>query len=102
MASKALDEGHVEEAWKWQAVAEEYGLNLQDAEARAYHSEGQHAGEPYDDDVGDPAYVLEHDTVDLPQASPQVIEQARERAAETVAGARISNGHRDYGWEGDR
>lgn len=102
MAKRALDEGEVAEAWKWQAVAEEYGIDLRDAEARAYHSEGQHAGEAYDDDVGGPAYVLDHDTVDLPQASPEVLVRAREQAAEIVAGARNSNGHRDHGWGGDR
>jgi hypothetical protein len=93
----ALRDGDAELAWSWQLVAQEYGLDLEDSAAEALHAEGPHAGERYDDDIGGPAYVEEFEVIELPQIQPESLARARKRAEEVVAGARISNRHKERG-----
>ncbi|WP_298926060.1 hypothetical protein [uncultured Ramlibacter sp.] len=98
MSTTALQDGDPELAWSWQLVAQAYGLDLQDAAARALHSEGPQTGDPYDDDIGGPVYIEEQDVIDLPQITKDSLTRARRHAHEIVAGARISKRHKEHGW----
>ncbi len=98
MARQSLVQLNLEEAWTWQSVAGEYGLNLLDGSPQAVSSEGSHAGESYGDDVGGPLDVLEMDTIALPEISLDSRQRAKQRAIEIVEEARISNEYRKLGW----
>ncbi len=88
MAMRALDAHDHEQAWLWQAVAQEYDHDLQHASAIAYHFEGPHADEPYDDDMGGPAYVLELELIELPPISTENFIRVRQRAQSLISGYR--------------
>lgn len=90
MARRSIEASNHEQAWIWQVVAQEYGLDLRDGSAAAYHSEGLHEGEPYDDDVGGPLEVIELETVELQPISPEAFERVRERALSLLKSNHLS------------
>lgn len=98
MAAAAVQERDAERAWSWQLVAQEYELDLQDPAAEALHSEGPHAGQPYDDDIGGPAHVVGYEVVELPPITHESLARARRLSEEIVASARITKHYKQHGW----
>ncbi len=91
MATHALEEHNPHQAWMWQIVAQGYGLDLQDDSANAYHSEGPHANELYDEDLGGPLHVIELETVELPPIAPRDFKRVQKSARLLLKGSRKSS-----------
>ncbi len=65
LAKTALARDDLEEAWKWQHLAQQFGGDLTKSTMRAYHDGGSQDGQEYDDDFGGPLYVGGHEGLDL-------------------------------------
>lgn len=79
-AERALENGDVLRAWTWQYVALRDHCDLTHSTLRARHSEGSHAGQLYDDDVGGPMYVDGDEGLELPEITSE-----QHRKAQSIA-----------------
>jgi hypothetical protein len=91
LAEDAVDSGDGLRAWAYQNFAATLGVDLTQSDYRAYHSEGEHAGEFYDSDFGGPMHVDGSPAVELPVLDGDGHSRAREMALRFAGGASLAN-----------
>ncbi|ABM97265.1 hypothetical protein [Methylibium petroleiphilum] len=91
LAEEAVDSGDRLRAWAYQNFAATLGVDLTQSDYRAYHSEGEHAGEFYDSDFGGPMHVDGSPAVELPVLDGDGHSRAREMALRFAGGASLAN-----------
>ena len=67
LAEEAAGSGDALRAWAYQKFALTFGADFTQSDLRAYHSEGQRAGEFYDSDFGGPVHVDGWEAIELPK-----------------------------------
>lgn len=91
LAEEAVESGDGLRAWAYQNFAATLGVDLTQSDYRAYHSEGEHAGEFYDSDFGGPMHVDGSPAVDLPELDEDGHSRAREMALRFSGGASLAD-----------
>jgi len=91
LAEEAVESGDGLRAWAYQNFAATLGVDLTQSDYRAYHSEGEHAGEFYDSDFGGPMHVDGSPAVDLPELDDDGHSRAREMALRFSGGVSLAN-----------
>lgn len=88
LAQEAIERQDAPAAWTWHNLALLNGIDLRSSTMRAYHSEGEHAGEFYDSDFGGPMYADGDEGIELP-----LVDRATQRASAQAAAARYKVAH---------
>ncbi|MDH4427516.1 MAG: hypothetical protein QE495_13770 [Acidovorax sp.] len=87
-AADALSDKDATAAWKWQFVANHYGLDLTRSSLRAYHDGGLSDGGFYDSDFGGPMFVAGDEGLELPAITEEQKRIAKALAEQLLSEAR--------------